>query len=190
MIKFSKAIWQLRDFQKAFNSTCNDEPTKLTDEELKLRNSLFREEFKELVDAGENLVEQADALIDMAYISFGDLVCLGEYSYPCSTYNTPQSSKAAIERLAFLSYVDNIDEMVVGERLYIITNLLSDFGLGSIAGDLFDEVHRSNMSKLDESGRPIINDGVLDPNKPIGKVLKSKSYFPPNLKSIIDGRAE
>ena len=51
---------------------------------------------------------------------------------------------------------------------------------------LFEEVHLSNLSKLDENGKPIINDGILDPSKPIGKILKGKNYFEPRLKEILE----
>lgn len=43
--------------------------------------------------------------------------------------------------------------------------------------ECFDEVHSSNMSKLDEEGRPIYRED--------GKVLKGPFYRPPNLKSRI-----
>ena len=39
--------------------------------------------------------------------------------------------------------------------------------------DIFDEIHRSNMSKLDESGKPIFRED--------GKVLKSNLYFRPDI---------
>lgn len=41
----------------------------------------------------------------------------------------------------------------------------------------FEEVHRSNMSKLDASGRPILRDD--------GKVLKSSLYVPPDLRRFV-----
>ena len=47
------------------------------------------------------------------------------------------------------------------------------------------EVHRSNMSKLDENGRPIINDGVIDPTRPVGKILKGPNYRPPDLGPLL-----
>ena len=43
---------------------------------------------------------------------------------------------------------------------------------------LFQEVHDSNMSKLDDSGEPITRDD--------GKVLKGKGYFKPNLSEILN----
>ena len=42
----------------------------------------------------------------------------------------------------------------------------------------FSEVQRSNMSKLDEDGKPIYNE--------IGKVMKGPKYFEPNLKQFIE----
>lgn len=43
---------------------------------------------------------------------------------------------------------------------------------------VFAEVHRSNMSKLDENGKPIYRED--------GKVLKSRLYSPPDVKGILD----
>lgn len=187
MIKFSKAIWQLRDFQKAFNSTCNDTPTSLPQEELELRNKLFIEELREFIEA-KDIIEQADALIDMAYISFGDLVCMGEYELPTEQFGF-KSDMDALEKLSYLSYFVNIDKNIIHSRLSAIMYLLGAYGLDLAASEMLDEVHRSNMSKLDENGQPIINDGVLDPSKPIGKVLKSKYFSEPDLKSIIEKHA-
>ena len=42
----------------------------------------------------------------------------------------------------------------------------------------FSEVQRSNMSKLDEDGKPIYNEK--------GKVMKGPQYFEPNLKQFIE----
>ena len=42
----------------------------------------------------------------------------------------------------------------------------------------FSEVQRSNMSKLDEDGKPIYNEK--------GKVMKGPKYFEPNLKQFIE----
>lgn len=46
-----------------------------------------------------------------------------------------------------------------------------------------EEVFRSNMSKLDSKGYPIISDG--SGNAPLGKILKSDNYFPPNVAAIL-----
>lgn len=42
------------------------------------------------------------------------------------------------------------------------------------------EVHRSNMSKLDELGRPVLRDD--------GKVLKSPRYTPPDVAAVLDAQ--
>jgi predicted HAD superfamily Cof-like phosphohydrolase len=44
--------------------------------------------------------------------------------------------------------------------------------------EVFDEIQRSNMSKLDEQGNPIFRED--------GKILKSNLYFRPNIKDILD----
>lgn len=45
----------------------------------------------------------------------------------------------------------------------------------------FTEVHASNMTKVQDNGMPIINDGRINPNEPIGKILKTNNYVPPDL---------
>lgn len=187
MIKYAKAIWQLREFQKAFNSTCSDMPIKLSEEDAKLRNALFQEELREFITAKDR-IEQADGLIDMAYICFGDLVSIGEYEHPMPM-SSPTSINNALEKLSYLSFVTDINKDIVHSRFQLVMYLLCELGFNAVAGEMFDEVHRSNMSKLDENGQPIINDGVLDPSKPIGKILKSKHFSEPDLKSIIEKHA-
>ena len=44
--------------------------------------------------------------------------------------------------------------------------------------EVFEEIQRSNMSKLDADGKPIYRED--------GKVMKSDLYFRPNIKSILD----
>ena len=59
--------------------------------------------------------------------------------------------------------------------------LVVTYGAGVAFGiDLdkcFKEVHRSNMSKLSEDGKPIYNE--------FGKVMKGPNYFKPNLKQFL-----
>ena len=42
---------------------------------------------------------------------------------------------------------------------------------------VFDEIHRSNMSKVDEDGKAIMRED--------GKILKGPQYFKPNLKHFV-----
>ena len=61
---------------------------------------------------------------------------------------------------------------------YVLLGTVLEFGLQDKFEALFDEVHQSNMSKLDENGKPI--------HRADGKVMKSERYFPPDLKSILN----
>ena len=61
---------------------------------------------------------------------------------------------------------------------YIIRNIRSWLAFGIDLDKCFDEVQRSNMSKLGEDGKPIYNEN--------GKVMKGPKYFEPNLKKFVD----
>ena len=93
---------------------------------IKLRLKLIKEELEELEQAlnDKNLLEVADALTDILYVTYG----------------------------AGHSFGINLDAC-------------------------FDEVQRSNMSKLDEDGKPIYNE--------YGKVMKGPNFSKPNLKQFI-----
>ena len=93
---------------------------------IKLRLKLIKEELEELEQAlnDKNLLEVADALTDILYVTYG----------------------------AGHSFGINLDAC-------------------------FEEVQRSNMSKLDENGKPIYNE--------YGKVMKGPNFSKPNLKQFI-----
>lgn len=67
--------------------------------------------------------------------------------------------------------------------LYVTFGLLVEMGMDADPG--FDEVQRSNMSKLGEDGQPIISRGWVADGYPEGKVLKGPNYFRPNLVQVI-----
>lgn len=75
----------------------------------------------------------------------------------------------------------------LGDQLYILCGTILTHGMQHIIEAVFDEIQRSNMSKLDENGKPIINgqNGVLDGSRPMGKILKSKNFTEPNLKQFL-----
>ncbi len=75
----------------------------------------------------------------------------------------------------------------LGDQLYILCGTILTHGMQHIIEDVFDEIQRSNMSKLDENLKPIINgqNGVLDASRPMGKILKSKNFTEPNLKQFL-----
>lgn len=69
---------------------------------------------------------------------------------------------------------------------YILLGTVIAHGLEDVFIDAFNEVHRSNMSKLDLDGRPVINGKqVFDVSKPMGKILKSSLYSPPNIEKFL-----
>ncbi len=73
------------------------------------------------------------------------------------------------------------------DQLYILCGTILEHGMQNIIEKCFEEVQRSNMSKLDDEGLPIINgeNGVLDKTRPLGKILKSKNFSEPNLKQFL-----
>ncbi|MCX7744379.1 MAG: nucleoside triphosphate pyrophosphohydrolase family protein [Flavobacteriales bacterium] len=66
----------------------------------------------------------------------------------------------------------------LGDQLYILLGTILRHGLQDKIEAIFDEIHRSNMSKLDENGQPIYRED--------GKVMKSSLYFKPDIKSILE----
>lgn len=73
------------------------------------------------------------------------------------------------------------------DQLYILCGTILEHGMQEIIEKCFEEVQRSNMSKLDDEGLPVINgeNGILDDTRPLGKVLKSKNFVQPNLKQFL-----
>ena len=113
-------------FMKTFGQEVKDKPSFSTDKINALRLDLIREELNELTEAMKNkdLLEVADALTDILYVTYG----------------------------AGHAFGINLDQC-------------------------FEEVQNSNMSKLDENGKPIYNDA--------GKVMKGPNYFKPNLSKFV-----
>ena len=66
----------------------------------------------------------------------------------------------------------------LGDMMYILCGTIIEHGMQHIIEEVFDEIHRSNLSKLDENGNPIYRED--------GKVIKGPNYFPPDIKKIIE----
>jgi predicted HAD superfamily Cof-like phosphohydrolase len=66
----------------------------------------------------------------------------------------------------------------LGDMMYILSGTILSHGMQHIIEDVFEEIQRSNMSKLDENGKPIYRED--------GKVLKGANYFKPNIKGILE----
>lgn len=63
------------------------------------------------------------------------------------------------------------------DLLYVILGTFVSLGLGDELVEAFKRVHESNMSKLDENGKPLYRED--------GKVMKGLNYKPPNLEDLI-----
>ena len=113
-------------FMKTFGQDVKLRPSISSAKINKLRLSLIKEEFDELENAmnKKDLVEIADALTDILYVTYG----------------------------AGHAFGINLDKC-------------------------FEEVQNSNMSKLDNNGKPIYNEK--------GKVMKGPNYFKPDLRKFI-----
>ena len=113
-------------FMKTFGQEVKAKPSFSTDKINNLRLDLIKEELTELTEAMNNkdLLEVADALTDILYVTYG----------------------------AGHAFGINLDKC-------------------------FEEVQNSNMSKLDENGKPIYNEH--------GKVMKGPNYFKPNLSKFV-----
>ena len=66
----------------------------------------------------------------------------------------------------------------LGDKLYILCGTILAHGLQDKIVEVFDEIQRSNMSKLSADGTPVIRED--------GKILKGPNYFKPNIKSILE----
>jgi len=66
----------------------------------------------------------------------------------------------------------------LGDKLYILCGTIISHGLQHKIIEVFDEIHRSNMSKLDDNGKPIYRED--------GKIMKSANYFLPDIKKVLD----
>ena len=113
-------------FMKTFGQEVKIKPSLSTDKINKLRVDLIKEELDELTEAMKNkdLLEVADALTDILYVTYG-----------------------------------------------------AGHAFGIDLDKCFAEVQNSNMSKLDENGKPIYNES--------GKVMKGPNYYKPNLSKFL-----
>ena len=66
----------------------------------------------------------------------------------------------------------------LGDQLYILCGTILKHGLQHKIEEVFEEIQKSNMSKLDAKGNPIFRED--------GKILKGENYFKPNIQKILD----
>ena len=85
------------------------------------------------------------------------------------------------ENEEYLEAVENNDIVEIadalGDMLYILCGTILEHGLQHKIEEVFDEIQRSNMSKLGEDGKPIYRED--------GKVMKGPNYFKPTFEEIL-----
>lgn len=65
----------------------------------------------------------------------------------------------------------------LGDMLYILCGTILEHGMQYKIEEVFEEIQRSNMSKLGEDGKPIYRED--------GKVMKGPNYFKPDIENIL-----
>ena len=158
----------------------HDEYTKL----CMMRFGLIEEEFGEYKDAVREIdvVEIADALADMIYVIYGAALTIGvdlESFIEDRDTNKNASLYEAFEDLASSIQQSNLDALIkaLADMVESIEGIAERLKLNLKA--CIDEVHRSNMTKLDADGKPIFRED--------GKIMKSDLYEAPNLVKVIYG---
>ena len=103
--------------------------------------------------------------------------------------NKPSFSSEKINNLRYELIKEELDEFkeaLKDKDILEVADALTDilyvtYGAGHAFGinldKCFEEVQQSNMSKLDEKGKPIYNDS--------GKVMKGPGYFKPDLTKFV-----
>ena len=81
----------------------------------------------------------------------------------------------------YLEAAENNDLIEVadalGDMLYILCGTIVEHGMQNKIDEVFNEIQRSNMSKLGEDGNPVYRED--------GKVLKGPNYSKPDIRSIL-----
>ena len=157
MEQWNKLVGLVKEFYIAFGQQEFLEK-EMTEERTELRKKLCDEELKEdnVAEKSNDKVEMLDAVCDMCYILIGTLL---------------EKCKGDVEAAVNVIYFGCNDKSeFIFEKVF--KNEFNDIFVKA-----FEEVHRSNMSKL-ENGKAIFRED--------GKILKGKNYFRPNLKQFIE----
>ena len=65
----------------------------------------------------------------------------------------------------------------LGDMMYILCGTILSHGLQDNIEDIFEEIQKSNMSKLGSNGKPIYRND--------GKIMKGPGYFKPDIKKVL-----
>lgn len=85
------------------------------------------------------------------------------------------------DALAAGDLVETLDALI--DLQYVLDGAFLSFGMQDLKEAAFDEVHRSNMSKLGADGKPIVR-----PED--GKILKGPDYFKPDISQFINAKKD
>ncbi|MGE0569305.1 MAG: hypothetical protein AB7O73_15305 [Bacteroidia bacterium] len=107
-----------------------------------------------------------------------ELKLLGEADYMLRYNLIKEENEEYLEACKNGDIVEIADAL--GDQLYILFGTILKHGLQHKIEEIYDEIHRSNMSKLDDNGEPIFRED--------GKILKGPKYFKPNINRILIGK--
>lgn len=170
-----------RLFHKKMELPVHYSPREPTMEERVLRAKLLLEECVETIEQGLGV----EISIDLREIAKAGARSCGKFLVIRPDYRTPYDPVETLDGLADVKVIAN--------------GTAVQFGLPLPEAD--EEVFESNMSKLDEEGRPIVNHcticfglgtdsecnhELLDPSQPVGKILKGPNFRKPNIKAILE----
>ena len=170
---------KVKTFMETFGQEVKTKPSFSTNKINSLRYDLIKEELDELKVAmkSNDLLEVADALTDILYVTYGAGHAFGIDLDKCFE-EVQNSNMSKLDELRVA--LENKDLLEVADALTDI--LYVAYGAGHAFGiDLdkcFEEVQNSNMSKLDENNKPIYNES--------GKVMKGLKYFKPDLSKFVN----
>ncbi len=77
--------------------------------------------------------------------------------------------------------IETLDALI--DLQYVLDGAFLSFGLQDVKMEAFNEVHRSNMSKLGADGKPIRRESD-------GKVMKGPNYFKPDMAQFIKSKTK
>jgi len=109
------------------------------------------------------------------------------YSYDPIASLGPEKNKLRFKLMSeeneeYIDAANNNDIIEVadalGDMLYILCGTIIEHGMQDIIEPVFDEIQKSNMSKLGEDGNPIYRED--------GKVMKGPNYFKPDFKKFFN----
>ncbi len=122
------------------------------------------------------------AAVELFHRSFGlgvaetPMADLGEAKNKLRFNLMDEENKEYLEAAANDDLLEVADAL--GDMLYILCGTILEHGMQHKIEEVFDEIQRSNMSKLGADGKPIYRED--------GKVLKGPNYFKPDIEAILE----